>query len=113
MTWLNDATVTTADDKAAAQNEQARQSAKAERDSALQALTFDLGNGHSIQCREQDELRLRRTLERMNREGLAEHPWISTTNEPILLTQAEIQAALTYGEDQVAEIFAQYMSAAL
>jgi len=110
MTWLNNATVTTAQDKAAEAAEQTRQAAKAARQVALDSITYETADGDFIQCREQDEIRLRRKLERMTENGESTTPWIAEDNRLVMITADDIRGALRHGEDEVARIFEQYMS---
>ena len=84
---------------------------KAERDKALDEITYDLGNGQSIQCREKDEIRLRRAVNRMKAEGEVSRPWIATDNTLAMVTLEQFESALIHGEDEVARIFEQYMGA--
>lgn len=110
---LTKATIETAADKAVKIAEQNRQAAKAVRDKALSEITITTINGSVIQCREQDETRLRRKLKRMKRESSPTTAWIDADNQPTEITQADIEAALEHGEDEVARIFEQYIGATL
>lgn len=113
MSWINDAEVTTAEQKAAQAAEQARTQAKAERDAALDAITFRTAAGDEIQCRERDEIRLRRQLARMEADGETVTQWIAVDNTLVPVTPDDLRNALRHGEDQVARIFEAYMGAVL
>lgn len=113
MSWIDDAQVTTAEEKAAQAVEQARTKAKAERDAALAEITYTTAAGDVIQCREQDEVRLRRQLARMEATGETGAPWIAADNTPVTVTPDDLRGALRHGEDEVARIFEAYMEAVL
>ena len=113
MTWLNDAEVTTADDKAAQAVEQARELSKAERDRQLVALVYTTEAGDVIQCREADEIRIRGAADKMEREGVATRYWVAEDNTPVLVTVADLRGAIEHGQDETDRIFAEYMQNSL
>ena len=109
MTWLNDAEVETAEEKTLKQNETSRLQSKAARDAELENITFTTSGGGVIQCREKDETRLRRKLNRMLKDGETETFWIGVDNKPTTVTVEDFENALVHGEDEVARIFELYM----
>lgn len=75
-----------------------RQLAKLERDSALQALTYDFGDGRVIQTRPQDEANMIRAIQVMEEEeGVESIGWVMADNVKHPVTLEELRAALRAG----------------
>ena len=85
------------------------------RDDALRNLTHDFGDGRVIQVRPadfaNDELNIRNAIERMNRIGLTQQPWVMVDNTSHMVTVAELETAITSGQDQGATIWQAYIEA--
>lgn len=75
-----------------------RQLAQLERDSALQALTYDFGDGRVIQTRPQDEANMIRAIQVMEEEeGVESIGWVMADNVKHPVTLEELRAALRAG----------------
>lgn len=89
--------------------------AKQIRDDALRNLTHDFGDGRVIQVRPadfaNDELNIRNAIERMQRLGLTQQPWVMVDNTSHMVTVAELEEAITSGQDQAAAIWQTYIEA--
>lgn len=111
MTWLDNAKIKTAEDKATEAKEQARQAAKAARDTAINNITYPIGE-RAIQCRPKDEQLVRGAIRIMERHDLTEYDdWIAADNQKITVTKAQFEAALVHGDNEVARIFKEYSEA--
>lgn len=90
-------------------------SAKGIRDEALRTLTHDFGDGRVIQVRPadfaNDELNIRNAIERMQRLGLTQQPWVMVDNTSHMVTVAELETAIASGQDQGAAIWQTYIEA--
>lgn len=104
MTWLNDATVTTAADKAAQAVEQARQQAKADLDAALSAMTYAFEDGAEIQNRPSDAANIQTAIAMGT-----DRDWLMADNTKRLTTVAEMQAAFNAGVAEAAGIWQAYI----
>lgn len=112
MTWLNEATVITAADKAAQAAEQARLQAKDICNEALNSLTYTFADGREIQVRPQD-LRgnIKDALDISAAAGLLTHEWILADNSVADVTTAELQEAMQAGYTQAHAIMSEYTKA--
>lgn len=102
MTWLNDATITTAADKAAAAKEAARLAAKAELDATLDSLTYTLPDGRVIQTRPRDQQWIMGGIE------IGGDEWVLADNTTAMVTAAELQEALMAAKLAVKSAFDAY-----
>lgn len=84
------------------------QAAQQQRQQALQELAYDCGDGRLIQCRPHDEQNIRNAIEIMQRHGMAEQQWRLSDNTHRPVTAVELQAALEYGQDMAASIWATF-----
>lgn len=102
MTWLNDATIKTAADKQAEAAEQARQQAKAERDSALNSMAYTFADGRTIQTRPSDLIWLQGGIEKGGDD------WVLADNTVAFVTDAELIEAVDWAKTEAARIFTAY-----
>lgn len=105
MTWLNDATVTTADDKAAQAKESARLAAKAKLDATLADMEYTFPDGRVIQTRPRDQQWIMGGIE------LGGDEWVLADNTKALVTADELQEALTAAKLKVKAAFDIYKGA--
>lgn len=82
-----------------------------ERDAALDRMTHAFADGRVIQCRPRDEQPMRAAIDRMQRTGVATHPWILSDNSHSEVSVADLEEAIISGQDQGAVIFAEFMAA--
>ena len=81
------------------------------RDTSLSKLAHDFGDGRVIQCRPYpftDESNMRNAIEKMARSGKADRYWLSSDNTPILVTSADLLAAIESGQDQGDAVWEEY-----
>lgn len=105
MTWLNDATVKTAEDKAAEAKEQARQAAKANRDQVLNSLTHTFEDGRVIQTRPQDLSIIQVAI------SLGGDDWVLADNTIAHVTADELTEAMQAGTAQAVAVWNEYKEA--
>lgn len=84
----------------AKQKESARIEAKTARDSALQSMVYDFGDGRVMQTRPQDEVNIIAAIELIESEGLGTVGWIMADNTKHAVTADELRAALRSGRLQ-------------
>ena len=80
---------------------------------AMLEQAYDLGGGRVVQVRPPltgapDESNIRGAIERLNRLGIESMLWVMQNNEEHMVTAAELNAALEYGQDQYAANWAAY-----
>ena len=91
MTWLNDATITTAEDKAATEREQKRTQLKAQLNETLQGLTYTTATGAEIQTRPQDQVLVQIGIE------TGETEWLCKDNQVHDVKKTDLEKALKQG----------------
>jgi len=95
MTWLNDATITTVEDKQAQAREAKRQQLKSEVDHTLATLKHTFADGRVVQVRKQDLPNFQSAIAL----GVAED-WIMADNSVSSLTVEQLQEAYLSGITQ-------------
>lgn len=80
------------------------------RQRSLAGLAYDCGDGRLIQCRPQDEQNVRNAIELMQRSGVSEMLWRLVDNSHQTVTVGELVAALHYGQEQAAIIWATFFN---
>lgn len=106
MTWLNNAEVTTAEDKAAQAKEAQRQALKAERDRLLSDSEYTLSDGSVFQVRPVDQSLIQTAIQ------LGQPiEWILKDNTVRLTTTEELQEVLSAGTAQAQAIWNNYSTA--
>ena len=103
MSWLDDAVVTTAEDKINAVTERNRLALKRTRNSALSALTHVLADGAAVQVRPEDLPNFNMALAI----GSAKD-WVMSDNSVRSLTATEMQSAVADGIAQGEAIWQTY-----
>lgn len=83
---------------------------KSDRESKLASMVFTTSNGSVIQCREQDEQRIRTAIDLMTRNSLAEYPWYAADNSVTTVTIADLENAIISGQEQGATIWATFFA---
>lgn len=106
MTWLNEATITTAEDKAAATKESTRQALKAKRDANLSSLTYSFSDGRTLQTRPVDAQNFQTAI--LLGQDIE---FVCADNTVALFTVAELQEALNAGIDQAKAVWLEYTNA--
>ena len=103
MTWLNDADIKTAEDKAAESKESARQAMKSKRDTDLSSLTYSFPDGRTLQTRPIDAQNFQTAI-------LLGHDieFVCSDNTVALFTVAELQEALNAGIEQAKAVWLEY-----
>ena len=91
MTWLNEAEITTAEDKAATEREQKRTQLKAELNETLQSLSYTTSTGAEIQTRPQDQALVQIGIE------TGETEWLCKDNKVHDVKKADLEKALKQG----------------
>lgn len=81
---------------------------KAERDAALQAMTYDLGDGRVMQTRPQDEANIIAAIDLIDSEGIVSVGWVMADNTKHAVTADELRAALRFGRLQGLAIWNEY-----
>lgn len=103
MTWLNDADIKTAEDKAAEAVEAQRQALKSQRDQALAGLTYTFGDGRTLQTRPIDAQNFQTAI------ALGQDiEFVCADNSVSLFTVAELQEALNAGIEQSKAVWLEY-----
>lgn len=103
MSWTNQATIKTAEDKAAEAVEAQRQALKSQRDQALAGLTYTFDDGRTLQTRPQDAQNLQTAI------ALGEPvEFVCADNSVAVFTVAELQEALNAGISQAKAIWLDY-----
>lgn len=81
---------------------------KAERDAALQAMTYDFGDGRVMQTRPQDEANIIAAIDLIESEGIISVGWVMADNTKHAVTADELRAALRSGRLQGLAIWNEY-----
>ena len=105
MSWINNATVTTAADKAATAKAAARQAAKQIRDEALANLTYTFADGREIQTRLGDQSLIQGAI------AYGGDDWIMVDNTVAWVSAEELAEALEAAVMAVKVIFNNYKAA--
>ena len=105
MTWLNNAEIKTAEDKAKEAKEQARQAAKAKRDTALNSLTYTFEDGRVIQTRPQDLSLIEMGI------ALGGDDWVLADNTVAKMTKSDLEEAKREGIKAGKEVWKEYKKA--
>ena len=86
----------------------ATSAAKAERDAALEALTYDFGDGRVMQTREKDKAKVDTAIELLELSGQPTVDWVMEDNIKYPTTAAELATALLAGKIGAAAIWSSY-----
>jgi len=106
MTWLDNAQIKTAEDKATEAKESARQALKAKRDADLQALSYTVAGKGEIQTRPQDLPNIQMAISKAKNQK-----WLMKDNKATELTPKEIKDALDSGVLAATQIWNDYITA--
>tara|TARA_R110000851_G_scaffold330781_1_gene504045 strand:+ start:943 stop:1386 length:444 start_codon:yes stop_codon:yes gene_type:complete len=82
--------------------------AKAERDAALEALTYDFGDGRVMQTREKDKAKVDTAIELLELSGQPTVDWVMEDDIKYPTTAAELATALLAGKIGAAAIWSSY-----
>ena len=86
----------------------ATSAAKAERDAALEALTYDFGDGRVMQTREKDKAKVDTAIELLELSGHPTVDWVMEDDIKYPTTAAELSTALLAGKIGAAAIWSSY-----
>lgn len=78
------------------------------RDDALQALTYDFGDGRVMQTRPQDETNIRVAIDLMVRENISTKLWTMVDNVKYPVTDIELETAYHAGQLAASAIWDNY-----
>lgn len=105
MSWINEATVTTRAQKNGKAKEQARLTAKRERDKALQSITHTWSDGSIVQVRPQDVMNFEVAISRGK-----DKAWVLADNSIRPgTTVGELNEALSHGISEGERIWEEYI----
>lgn len=91
-----------------ARREEQRNELKDVRDSALNAMTHDFGDGRIMQVRPSDEANIIRAIEIIESEGIESIGWVMVDNTKHDITVSELKDALRSGRLQGLAIWNEY-----
>lgn len=106
MSWTNQATIKTAEDKAAEAVEAQRQALKSQRDQALAGLTYSFPDGRTLQTRPIDAQNFKTAISLGH-----DIEFVCADDSVSLFTVAELQEALNAGIEQAKAVWLEYTNA--
>ena len=79
------------------------------REASLSQLIYDFGDGRVIQTRPKDEQNIRNAIELMTNHNIQTTAWVMADDVKHLVTVADLQAALSYGQMAAKAIWDNYI----